>query len=162
MLEKASDELDPRQRDASHLLGTVIAIAETDHAVVDGFQAAVGDGDSEDVASQVVENLVATSGVLRMNDPSFLPGRHWDAGKQSRLFQSRTDFGTEDDRQGLTGDKEAWVLQFDPGCPIGGEATSGDEHMDVRMEEHGTCPGVKDGESADAGAKMAGIVGEFL
>ena len=98
VLEKASDELDPRQRDALHLLGTVIAIAETDHAVVDGFQAAVGDGDSEDVASQVVENLVATSGVLRMNDPSFLPGRHWDAGKQSSLFQSRAKLGAEDDR----------------------------------------------------------------
>lgn len=73
MLEKASDKLDSGQRNAAHLLGTVIAIAETDHAVVDGFQAAVGDGDAEDVASEVIENLVATTGVLGMNNPVFLP-----------------------------------------------------------------------------------------
>ena len=57
VLEKASDELGPRQRDAPHLLGTVAAKAETDHAVVAGFQAAVGNGDAEDVTSEVVENL---------------------------------------------------------------------------------------------------------
>ena len=76
VLKKASDEVDSRQGDAPHLLGAVIAVAEADHAIADGFQAAVGDGNAEDVTSQVVENLVTPPGVLGTNDPVFLPGRY--------------------------------------------------------------------------------------
>ena len=75
VLEKASDELGPRQR-APYLLGTVIAIPEADRVVVDRFDATVGDGHAEHVTSEVVENLVATPGVLGVNDPVFLPGRY--------------------------------------------------------------------------------------
>ena len=76
MLKKASDEVDSRQGDAPHLLGAVVAIAEMDHAVVDGFETAVGDGDAEQVTCKVVKDFVATAGVLGMNDPVFLPDRY--------------------------------------------------------------------------------------
>jgi len=75
VLEESPDEFDSRQSDPSYLLGAVIAIAEADHAVVDEFQTAVGYGDAEHVASEVIENLVTTAGVLGMNDPLFLPDR---------------------------------------------------------------------------------------
>ena len=73
VLEESPDEFDSRQSDPSYLLGAVIAIAEADHAVVDGFQAAVGDGDAENVTAKIVEDFVSPSSVLRMNDPVFLP-----------------------------------------------------------------------------------------
>ena len=58
------------------MLRAVVAVAETDHAVVDGFQPAVGDGDAEDVAAEIFKNLVAAAGMLGMNDPVFLPDRY--------------------------------------------------------------------------------------
>ena len=53
--------------------GLVIAVAETDLAVVDGFYPAVCDSDSEYVAAQMVEDLFTTARVLSVNDPFFLP-----------------------------------------------------------------------------------------
>ena len=75
VLEESPDEFDTRQSDAASFLRAVIAVAESDHAVVDGFKPAVGDGDPEDVASEIVEDLIAASGMLGMNDPVFLPYR---------------------------------------------------------------------------------------
>ena len=80
------------------MLRAVIAVAETDRAVVDGFQPAVGDGDAEDVAGEIFEHLVAAPGMLRMNDPVFLPDRYGDVEKQSRPFQTRAKLRAEDDR----------------------------------------------------------------
>ena len=81
VLEESPDEFDARQSDAPNFLRAVIAEAETDHAVVDGFKPAIGDGDAEHVASEVIENLVAAAGVLRMNDPVFLPDRYGRVGE---------------------------------------------------------------------------------
>ena len=73
VLEKPGNEFDSRKRDVTHLLGAVVAIAETDQAVVDGFQTAVGNRDAENVAAEIVEDLFATASVFRMNDPVLLP-----------------------------------------------------------------------------------------
>ena len=54
VLEESRDEFDAGQSDAANFLRAVIAVAESDHAVVDGFKPAVGDGDPEDVASEIV------------------------------------------------------------------------------------------------------------
>ena len=75
VLEESRDEFDSRQSDTAHFLRAVIAVAESNYTVVDGFKSAVGDGDPEDITSEIVENLVATTGVLRMNNPVFLPHR---------------------------------------------------------------------------------------
>ena len=162
MLEKAPQELDPGQSDVLDVVRTVVAIAETDHAVVDGFETAVRDGDAEHVTSQVVENLVATTGVLGMNDPVFLPNRYGGIGEQSRLFQSITELGAKNGRQRRIRNQEFGVFGFDPGISVGSEASGGDEHMDMRMKQHGARPGVEHGQSAEAGAQIAGIGREFL
>src|SRR5256885_1943582 len=72
VLEESRDEFDSRQSDTTNFLRAVIAVAESDYTVVDGFKPAVGDGDPEDIASEVVEHLIAASGMLGMNDPVFL------------------------------------------------------------------------------------------
>ena len=73
MLQESADELDARQRDMTDLMGFMIAIVESNEVLVDGFQAVVGDGDAEDVACQIVQDLFSAAGVLAMNDPVFLP-----------------------------------------------------------------------------------------
>ena len=76
VLEESRDEFDAGQREAPDFLRPVIAVAESDYTVVDGFKPAVRDGDAEDVASEVVEHFIAAAGVLGMNDPVFFPDRY--------------------------------------------------------------------------------------
>ena len=157
MLEESADEFDSGQSDAPHFLRAVIAVTESDHAVVDGFDPAVGDGDPEDVTSEVVENLAAASGVLGMNDPVFLPDRHGRIGEQSRPFQSRTEFRAEDDRQCTVGNQEFRMFGDHPGLVVGREAACGDQHVNVGVKQHGARPGVKDGKNTKARAQKLGI-----
>jgi len=73
MLEESADELHAGQRDMADLQSLVVAIPESNGGAVDGFQSAVGDGDSEDVAGEIVQDLFALAGMLTVNDPVFLP-----------------------------------------------------------------------------------------
>ena len=76
VLEESRDEFDSGQSDTANFLRAVIAVAESDDTIVDGFKPAVGDGDPEDVASEIVQHLIAATGMLGMNDPVFLPDRY--------------------------------------------------------------------------------------
>jgi hypothetical protein len=76
MLEEALEKLDAGEGDPSKVLGPIVPIAEGDLPVLDSFQTAVGDGDAEDVATQIVEHLLAAAGVLAVHDPRRGPN-HW-------------------------------------------------------------------------------------
>ena len=86
MLKKPANEFHPRQSNVTRLLCAVVAITETDHAIVDGFQPAVGNRDTEYVAAQVVEDFFTTSSVLAVDDPVFLPERWRHTAQPSRLL----------------------------------------------------------------------------
>ena len=73
MLEEALEKLDARERDPAKVLGPIVPIAEGDLPVLDPFETAVGDGDTEDVAAQVVEDLLAAPRVLAVDDPRLGP-----------------------------------------------------------------------------------------
>lgn len=162
VLEESRDEFDSRQSDTANFLRAVIAVAESDHAVVDGFKPAVGDGDAEDVASEVLKDLIAASGMLGMNDPVFLPHRYGSVGEQPRPFQSGTEFRAEDDREGTVGNQEFRMFGAHPGLAVRCEAACGDQHVNVRVNQHGARPGVKDGENTGSCAQIPGIGREFL
>ena len=49
-----------------------------------------------------------------------------------------------------------------PRLAVWRETSGGDEHVNVRMKQHGARPGVKDGQSADAGAEILRIGRQFL
>ena len=134
MLEESPDEFDSRQSDTANFLRAVVAVAEADHAIVDGLKPAIGDSDPEDVAPEVVEHLLPASGVLGTNDPVFLPDRDGHIAEQSRLFQSRTKFRAEDHRQGRVGNQEFRMFGAHPGLVVGGEAACGDQHVNVRVK----------------------------
>jgi len=59
MLEEALEKLDAGERDPAKALGPIIPKAEGDLVVLNAFQTAVGEGDAEDVAAQVVVPLLA-------------------------------------------------------------------------------------------------------
>ena len=54
VLEEPADELHARQRHMANLMSFVVAILESNGTLVDGFQAAIGDGNPEDVAGQIL------------------------------------------------------------------------------------------------------------
>lgn len=153
VLKKPVDKLRCGKLDVADLVGLVVTVAETNDAIVERLQAAVDNGDSENVAGQIVEHFVAPAGVLRVNDPANLPDGGWSESKQSCLFESGAKLGAKDDRQCRIGNQEEWVLGISPGLPILSETSGGDEHVDVRMKQHGPRPGVKNGQRADAGAE---------
>ena len=86
VLKETVKKLVSRKGDMPNLLRAIVTVAEADQAVVEGFQAAVDDGDAEDVAAQIVEDLFTAAGMLAVNDPVFLPERRWHIAEQFRLF----------------------------------------------------------------------------
>ena len=69
VFEEAADELLGGQRHGAHLVAVVVAIAEADlTVVVETVETAVADGDAEDIAGEVVEDLRSAAGVLAMDD----------------------------------------------------------------------------------------------
>src|SRR2546422_11481599 len=97
-----------------------------------------------------------------MNDPANLPDAGRNEAKQPCLFQTGAEFGAEDNRERGVGNEKARMFRINPGWIVGSETSCGDEHVDVRMEEHGGRRGVKSGESADACDKDVRVVGERL
>jgi hypothetical protein len=73
VLEEALEKLDAGERHPAKVLGPIVPIAEGDLLVLDSFQTTVGDGDAEDVAAQIVEDLLAAPGVLAVDDPRLRP-----------------------------------------------------------------------------------------
>lgn len=67
--EEAGDELLGRERGGLPLATSVVAEVEADRAVVvETIEAAVGDGDAEEVATEVVEDFFAAARVLANED----------------------------------------------------------------------------------------------
>jgi hypothetical protein len=96
MLEEALEKLDAGEGDPSKASGPIVPIAEGDLPVLDAFQTAVGDGDAEDVAAQVVEGSLAAAGVLTMHDPGRRPHGGWHLLKETGAVDRRADLRPED------------------------------------------------------------------
>ena len=75
VLEESLDELFGRQSKVSHLLRLVVAIAKSQLSIFKLFQPAVGDGDPEDISSQVVEDLNSGASVPTVDVPVLIPAR---------------------------------------------------------------------------------------
>jgi hypothetical protein len=119
MLNESMDELDAGKRDPADLLSAIVAVAKTNVAIVDRFDTAVGDSHAEDVAGQILKDLVTAAGMLGMNDPLFLPDGRGSVLKQTGLVQSGANFCAEDHRQSTDRDKELGIFRIDPRGAIG-------------------------------------------
>ena len=114
VLKETFDKVEPRKGDVADLLSFIVAVVETDLSVIERFQTAVADGDAEDVAAQILQDLFTAASRLTVNDPFFLPERWIQTAEQARLFQAGTDFGAENHRQCLDGNQELGVFGMDP------------------------------------------------
>jgi len=72
VLDEALQELGDGQAHVPDLLGAVVAIAEGHLPVFQRFEPGVGNSDTEDVASEVIEDLLSAAGVLGVDDPFFV------------------------------------------------------------------------------------------
>jgi len=54
------------------------------------------------------------------------------------------------------------MFGVDPGLTIGSQASSGNQHVDVGMKQHGARPCVKDSQNPHARAQILGIGRELL
>jgi hypothetical protein len=73
VLEEPVEELVNRERDMADLLRAIVAVTETDLALVEGFQPAIGNGDAEEVTAQIVEDLFTAPCGLSVNNPRRVP-----------------------------------------------------------------------------------------
>jgi hypothetical protein len=70
--EEATDELLGREGGGLEIAGLVVAVVEAHGAVVgELIEAAVGDGDTEEIAAEVVEDLFAAASGFAVDDPGF-------------------------------------------------------------------------------------------
>jgi hypothetical protein len=160
MLEEALEKLDAGERDPAKVLGPIVSIAEGDLPVLNPFQRGVGDGDAEDVATQVVEDLLAAPGVLAVHDPGRRPHRGWHLVEETGAVESRADLCPEDLRQRVHRDQIGPVLRGDPSSAIGGESPGGHEQMDVGVIAQGARPRMEDRETAESSPHIPRITRE--
>ncbi len=99
VVEEAVDEFLGWYTHVAELLGAVVAITEGDLAVLEGFDPAVGDGDPEDIARQVLQDLGAGSGVLGVDDPGLPPHLSGDLVIEAQGLEGIAHLGAEDDRE---------------------------------------------------------------
>lgn len=76
------------------------------------------------------------------------------------FFESGEELATEDSGQDLDGEEEP-LATFNPRPSIGREATSGDNAVEMGMEEDVLAPGVKNRSEADLRAEMALVPCDF-
>jgi len=73
VLQEAADEILGAESDALDLLGPIVPVTEGHLALIEAFDPAIGDGDPEDVAAQVIEHLLSLAGVLAVEHPVVFP-----------------------------------------------------------------------------------------
>lgn len=162
VLEEAFEKFDSGDGGTLDELSFVVAIAERDVSVANRFDAAVGDGNAKHIPAEIFQNLVARTGMPGVNHPGFCPDRGRDALKQASLIERGTHLGAKDQRQGSNRNQKGRIFRSNPACTVQGKASGGDEHVNVRMIEHGPGPGVQDGENPGARAEITRIPSQLL
>jgi len=161
VLQEAADERDGVEGTSLGRAGAAVAVAEGDVAVLEAFEAAVDEGDAEDVPGQVVEHLGAAAGVLEVDDPLRAPDRGRGLIEEAGRAEGRAELGAEEAGQREAGDEEGRSLGGDPGVILPMQSACRDEDVDMGMVEQRARPGVEDGEQPGASPEVAGIGGEL-
>src|SRR6266516_2880298 len=133
-----------------HLLAAVVPVAERHLALLEPFNAAVGDGDPKYVAAQVIEHLLSLAGVLAVNDPVVFPDGWRYLVEPAELVESGVELAAKDFAQGKARDQEGGMAGRDPVLAILGESAGADQQMDVGMIKQGPGPGMQDGQHGQA------------
>jgi hypothetical protein len=138
------------------------AIANEDHTVLDFQDSRIGDSDSEDVGSKILQACFAGAYGLGVDVPIDLPEIRRDLIEETGLFHFIAELGFED-----LGESSDGEIEIDPGgvpdATGGGEGATGDDVMDMGVKLQGTTPGVEDPEeSREISSDIVFIHGEFF
>jgi len=162
VLEEPSDEGRCFQSAVLGLPRKRVAEAERDLPILKALDPAVDEGDAEDVAGEVLEDLLAAASVLEMHDPVLAPDLWSNAIDEAGVSQGVAELGAEEDREGSSRGEEIRPIGRDPAWSMAvAPSAGGDEDVDVGVVGHRTGPGVEDSEEAGPGAEVVGIGGEF-
>jgi hypothetical protein len=96
MLQEAADELHDIESQDSLSFAVGLAITNAHGAVQDTDDARVGNGDFEDVGSELFESGLSGANGLAVNVPVDLPGSGWDLIEQFCLLHQIAELGAED------------------------------------------------------------------
>src|SRR2546430_9401599 len=118
-------------------------ISEGDRAVLEAYDTAVGDRDSEDRRGEGGEGGVAVVGGLTRDVPGDGPDLGGDILQQSGLAHIVFADGAGDGGEGVHGDKDVGAGGH-PGCAVLGEATARDHRVAMGVILQLPPPGVQD------------------
>jgi len=78
--------------------GAVVTIAECDLSVLEALDAAIGDGDAEDISCEIVQHLLAGAGMLEVDDPLLggAPNGPGHGAEQACLVERVMHLGAKD------------------------------------------------------------------
>ena len=137
------------------------AVAKSDLIVFELDQAAVADGDPEDIRSEIFDGSAAIADRFAVNDPILFPDTGRDIVGEASLLQGVVEFGPEYPGEGFDREQEVMVGR-QPGAMIGGHPTGRDEIVNVRMIGQVASPGVQDADQAELSADKTGIMSQKL
>ena len=106
VLEEAAYEFHGVQRRLAPAWGVDLAVAEGDLVVVIVDDAAVGEGDAEDVGGEIPERCAAVADGLGVDRPGLLPDGRIDLVEQAGPGDGITELGAVDEGEGLDANKE--------------------------------------------------------
>ena len=161
VLQESCDEVFSGEGAVPGLAGPTVAVAEGDPSALEGLEAAVGESDSVEVSTEVVEDVDAGAGVLAMNDPLAAPELAGKTGCESELCESGAYFGPEDDGESTAGDEEAAMVGVSPFAALG-QPPGGAEEVDVRVKEQVSGPGVEHPDDPGLCPEVSRIGGQQL
>jgi len=96
MIQETADELDGLQAHATRLTRRFVTDSEGHHAVLTAEDAAVGDGNTEDVTGQILQGTSSITDGLAVHDPGLLPDFGGDEIEQAGLVDGMAELGAED------------------------------------------------------------------
>jgi len=178
VLQEAADECVGRERhDFGFAVLAIVLPGETDLAIVEPNQAAVGDGDAVRVAGKISEHLLGP-GERRLgeDDPVDLGQRFEPASKGSGIGQCRERPGTAEFVVGEGGvqlleeavsemagqhahGQEEPRFAANPARLVGRDPAAGDDAVKMGVQVQRLSPGVQHRDRADLGAEVASVGG---
>ena len=124
-----------------------IAITNEHRAVLDGNDTRVGDGDFEDVGSQVFEASFTGGYRLAVDVPGDVPDSRWDLIEQLGLLDQIAELGSEEYRERFDGEKEIDSGRM-PRAIGRTDSAARNDVVNVGMVLKSSSPGVQDAEEA--------------
>lgn len=109
MLQEAADELEGVQRHRTLSSTTGLSVAEGDLSAITRSDAMIGDGDTEDIRSEIFQAIASVTNSLRVDTPRLLPHVRIDLVVQDMLFDRFSELYTVDHGESLNRDKEVWA-----------------------------------------------------